>query len=258
MKIHLLLFFVLISLYASAQRKYLVLTTGLDICDLKNESMSPLTYYGAGGNLNLGLVVERKEGIHDLSLFSGAHLATPLIATSTVAFFNVNFEYTYLRRLGVAGASEIELFGGGAFTTRLAIRNHLQFSNNNIDLDQEYSLAIAGKARKIISLKKRQLELSWALTIPMVSLSYVPSYLGRGPEGFAFTEETIIREVFQHGEVLSLGRFRRVISEMELVWNISSGNALALSYRWDYTTNTSGNYIADALHAFNVGFFITL
>lgn len=258
MKIHILLFFVLISLCASAQRKYLVLTAGFDMCDLKNESMSPLTYYGAGANLNQGLVVERKEGIHDFSLFSGAHIATPLIATATMAFFNVNFEYTYLRRLGVAGASEIELFGGGAVTTRLAIRNHLQFSNNNFDLDQEYSFAIAGKARKIISLKKRQLELSWALTIPMVSLSYVPSYLGLGPGGFDFSDEPVINAILQNGEVLSLGRFRRVISDMELVWNISSGNALALSYRWDYTTNISGNYIADAVHAFNAGFFITL
>ena len=258
MKIHLLLFLVLISLGASAQSKYLVISSGFDLCDLKNESMSPLTYYGAGANVTLGLVAEREKGIHDLSLFSGAHLATPLMATSTLSFYNVNFEYAYLRRVGMIGAAGIELFGGGAVATRIAIRNHQQYSNNNLDADQEFSLAIAGKARKSIALKKRQLDLSWALTIPVVSLSYVPSYLGLGPEGFMFDDDSGIKSLLQQGEVLSVGRFRRVISEIDMVWNISSGNALALSYRWDYTTNTSGNYISDAVHAFNFGFFISL
>lgn len=258
MKNHLLLFLVLISMCASAQNKYLVITTGFDVCDLKNESMSPLTYYGAGANVTLGLVAEREKGIHDLSLFTGAHVATPLIGTSTLAFYTVDFEYTYVRQVGMIDAAGIELFGGGAVATRLAIRNHQQFSNNNVDADQEYSLAVAGKARKCITLKKRQLDLSWALTVPMASLSYVPSYLGRGPEGFMFDDDSGIKSLLQKGEVLSVGRFRRVISDIDVVWNMSSENALVVSYRWDYATNTSGNYISDAVHAFNFGLFITL
>ncbi|HPE87559.1 MAG TPA: hypothetical protein PLS41_09575, partial [Bacteroidales bacterium] len=251
----LLLFFLPEILFS--QSKSLLIATGGGVTALKNENMSPLTYYGPGAHGYLGFIEGRPKGIHQLSLYGGASFTSPVTGSSIMHLYAFDFDYTYLRKSALNAGTGINFYAGGAFTMRFAMRNHLHFSNNNFDMDQAYSLAVAGMAERAVKLKRRNLDFQWKLTMPLVSVSIVPGYIGRQPEGFIINEEdknwlTPLRS----SEVLSFGSFFRMISDFGISWNFINGNAIFAKYRWDFTQNTSGNYIADAKHHFSFGFDI--
>lgn len=251
----------LVALSASGQATSLRLhiASGFTGCELKNESMSPLTYYGPGAHGYIGFIDGRPKGIHQLSFYGGASFTTPFVGNSIINLYSFDFDYAYLRKSGQLGGTGINLFAGGAYTMRFAMRNHLQYSNNNFDMDQAYSLAVAGMAERAVKLKRRNLGFQWKLTMPLVSVSLVPGYIGRQPEGFILNEEdedwlTPLRS----SEVVSFGSFFRMISDLGISWNLINGNAIFAKYRWDFTQNSSGNYLADAKHHFSFGFDINL
>lgn len=245
--------------YGVGQTKTLLLAGGLTGCELKNESMSPMTYYGAGAHGYIGFIDGRPKGIHELSFYGGAAFTTPLEGSSLMQLYSFDFDYSYLRKAGELGQTGIKLFAGGAFNLRIAMRNHMQYSNNNFDMDQAYSLAIAGMAKRSIKLKKRYLDIQWKVAVPLVSVSIVPGFIGRQPEGFILNEEDEDwLTPFRSSKILSFGNFCRVISDAGVTWNFMNGNALFAKYRWDFTKNSSGNYIADAKHAFSLGLNINL
>ncbi|MDY0286656.1 MAG: hypothetical protein RBR21_11025 [Bacteroidales bacterium] len=241
------------------QSKSLLIATGAGITALKNENMSPLTYYGPGVHGYLGFIEGRPKGIQQLSFYGGASFTSPVTGSSIMHLYAFDFDYTYLRKSGKLAETGIDLLAGGAFAMRFAMRNHLQFSNNNFDMDQAFSLALAGMAKTSVKLKKRNLDIHWKLALPVVSVSIVPGYIGRQPEGYIINEEdedwlTPLRS----SKILSFGHFFRMISDFGVVWNFMNGNALLVKYRWDFTQNSSGNYIADAKHQFSFGFIIYL
>lgn len=248
-----------ITFAGKGQSKRLILATGFTGCELKNENMSPLTYYGPGAHGYIGFIDGRPKGFHELSFYGGASITTPLTGSSSMALYSFDFDYTYLRYGGEFGNTGIKLSYGGAFTLRLAMRNHLQYSNNNYDMDQAYSLAFAGMAHRPVQLKKRTLDVQWRMALPVVSMSIVPSFIGRQPEGFILNDEDENwLTPFRSSEILSFGSFFRVISDLGVTWNLINGNAIFVKYRWDFTQNTSGNYIADGRHQFSFGFNINL
>lgn len=247
------------SIFSFGQSKMLLLGTGVSGCELKNENMSPMTYYGVGAHGYIGFIDTRPKGLHEFSFYGGASVTTPLEGSSVMFFFPVDFDYTYLRNAGELGATGIRLYGGGSLALRFAIRNHLQYSNNNFDMDHASSLALAAMAQRSVKLKKRDLDVQWRLVVPLVSVSIVPGFIGRHPQGFILNDDDKNWLIpLKSSELLSLGSFCRVISDAGVVWNFVNGNAMFVKYRWDFTQNTSGNYIADAKHAFSFGLSINL
>ncbi len=245
---------------AGAQDLKVAIGSGLTGCDLKNENMSPLTYFGIGFQAHTGVIYEGKKFFHEMNSYLGGVSTINLLARpeTLLRLFAWDSDYSCLFKLKEADKSNLTLHLGGALTQRFALRNHQRYSNNNVDTDYAISLALAGMATYSVSLKKHTAAVQWKLMLPVLSVANAPSYVGRSPEGFIMNEEVNPLFLFQNSEIVSWGRFFRMVSDLSLVWTLANGNAFFAKYHWDFTQNRMGHYLADAKHYMSVGLLVRL
>lgn len=128
------------------------------------------------------------------------------------------------------------------------------FTDKNAPLRQdaaqvyEYavSLGICGKVTKEVVFRDHTTFLTWDVAIPLFANISRPYYLNR--QELADPENKIFGDFLKNSTTGSFGKYFRINSRAGFMYRMENGNALQLTYQWDYTRMKTNNKAYFAEH----------
>lgn len=257
-RIILIFSFALMSLMVSANGdslsmkygRHWVTGLGLSIQTVWDEAMSPVRYGGASLRINPSLqkFTDKHWRTIDVSLSIGGLRSIYFEESQRgrANNFGFNFDYRYLRHLTDFGKGN-EVFLGAGIRMLNNARLHSQLDNSILPFDSFTSLTIEGGLQKGFRWRQRDFLLRYSLGLPIMSLAMRPNYVSVynfvNPEAKFFNER--IRE---HG-LSSFGSYFRMISKVELLYKLRTGNLMSLAYEWDYYSYNKVHQLNVATHS---------
>ncbi|MGB3619647.1 MAG: hypothetical protein WBA12_16120 [Catalinimonas sp.] len=218
--------------------RYMQLGAGASLFTLRDEAMSPLRYRGLNFSAvgayqkEKGCTFQRFEfvfhygellpDIYDFSLNGIAeHLRGEL-------------DYAYLRRVRPGAAGPYRWWLGGALSALGTYRLHLLYSNNAYNWEVLTHLNVAGRVARDLRLWGRTFKLNYEAAVPLVGVGWRPFYTSIWAEELLNPEERTLGNGVRSGRFFTLNRFFRYRSRLALDYPFANGNALRLTYAWDY------------------------
>ncbi|MEM8893406.1 MAG: hypothetical protein AAGC88_02440 [Bacteroidota bacterium] len=223
---------------------------GFNLTTVWDEAMSPVRYGGASLRINPSLqkFTSKHWRTIEVSLGIGGIRSTYYEETERgkANNFGFNFDYRYLKHLTEFGKGA-EVFLGGGVRMMNNARLHNQLDNSVLPFDSFTSLSLEGGLQKDFRWKKRDFLVRYSLGLPIMSLAMRPNYVSVynfvNPESEFFNER-----IDEHG-LSSFGSYFRVISKVELLYKLKTGNLMSLAYQWDYYSYNKVHQLNVATHS---------
>ncbi|SDK38557.1 hypothetical protein SAMN05421823_102608 [Catalinimonas alkaloidigena] len=224
--------------------------------------MSPLRYRGLNFSAQGGYYKESDRVLQHLETYFYYGEVSP-----NVYKFDINgiaqhlrgdLNYTYLRRLHASASTGPESqpsekryrwWVGGTWSTLATYRYHYLYSNNAYNWDVLTNLNLTAQVDRPLRFLRRDFHLAWRAFVPVVGWAARPYFTSSVGEGFLGEDKSHLSAALASGKVVSLNRFFRLNSQWSLTYPIAGGNALRLTYVWDYYTYASQQPVAVAGHA---------
>ncbi len=223
---------------------------GLSVQTVWDEAMSPVRYGGTSFRVNPSLqkFTARRWRIIDVALSVGG-LRSAYYKESErgkATNFGFNFDYLYLRHLTDFGKGN-EVFLGGGFRTLNNARLHNQLDNSILPFDSFTSLSLEGGLQRSFRWKQRDFLVRYALGLPLISLAMRPNFVS--VYNFVNPESKFFNERIEEHGLSSFGSYFRMISKVELLYKLRSGNLMSLAYQWDYYSYNKVHQLNVATHS---------
>lgn len=218
--------------------RYVQLGAGASLFALRDRAMSPLRYRGAnvsayGGYQKQKGAVWQQGGVDfhygELSPavynFGLRGIAQHLRAEAT---------YSYLRQLHPGRTRTYRWWVGGTFSTLGTYRLHLLYSNNAYNWEVLTHLSAAARVERSLRLLRRTFLISYRAFVPVVGVGWRPSYTSVWSEPLLDPDARTAGNSLRSGKLLFPGRFFRYHGRLDFDYPFGNGNALRLTYVWDY------------------------
>lgn len=257
-RIILIFSFALMSLMVSANGdslamkygRHWVTGLGLSIQTVWDEAMSPVRYGGASLRINPSLqkFTDKHWRTIDVSLSVGGLRSIYFEESQRgrANNFGFNFDYRYLRHLTDFGKGN-EVFLGAGIRMLNNVRLHSQLDNSILPFDSFTSLTIEGGLQKGFRWRQRDFLLRYSLGLPIMSLAMRPNYVS--VYNFVNPEAKFFNERIQEHGLSSFGSYFRMISKVELLYKLRTGNLMSLAYEWDYYSYNKVHQLNVATHS---------
>lgn len=223
---------------------------------LRDDAMSPLLYNGLQIGSYAGAEWRRNKGVWQLD---GLFWLGETNAERS-GWYTDNYTYaanlSYLRYLNALDAAKWQFSLGGALTSWGSFREHISLVNSDFFYDVFVSLGPSGSVDKQFRFLKRNWQISWQLTIPVLSYGLRPNYSGLNEEP---PNEEGIESELKYAEFGSFNVLTNVKSKLELGYPLQNGNRIGLLYYWDfYQSNVEPHSVKQAMQSLQLNLHFKL
>jgi len=252
-----------------ARNRYILVNFGYNISKMKDQTVSPLLYKGAGVNYGVSYLRldKKKVNFYDFNINnSSLNISNDEITQSSAS----TLFKSYLNIYSLYGITNIHnkvffYFGWhfkNSFTTYINpkymnsgyIFSGFSETGGTVRLDVPFSWK-SKKSKFLffkINRKERQLRFSFMFGVPIFSHIFRPEYAGIN--NFVDGKSAPITH-----QASMIGKYMYLDSKIELLYELGNYNLIKLSYNWDFLHYDPGyNKIQAANHYFNVSFVIKL
>ncbi len=217
---------------------------GFGLQTYRDDAMSPLLYDGVQIGTYAGAEWRKQKGIFQIDglFWLGEASAEQSGATTDNYTFGVNG--SYLRHLNTVNW---RFSVGGAISTWGSFREHASLINSDYFYDVFFSVGPSGAVEKAFRFLKRDWQINWQLSVPVLTYGLRPNYSGleeAPPNDNSFDAEL---------EAAKVGTFNvltNVKSRLELAYPLQNGNRIGLLYYWDfYQSNIEPHSVKQAMQS---------
>lgn len=198
---------------------------------LRDDAMSPLLYNGVEIGAYAGTEWRRPKGIFQLDglFWLGETTAEQSGAYTDNYTFAVNG--SYLHQLHPERESRWHCYAGGGITSWGSFRDHISLPNSDYFYDLFFSIAPSGLIEYDFRFLKRDWQLGWQLTIPVLTYGLRPNFSGLDE---APPDDNSFKKELEAAQIGSFDVLTNVKSRLELVYPLKNGNRFGLLYYWDF------------------------
>ena len=239
----------------NAQKKmYFPAGVGLTYHSAQDFTVSPLVYRGLGANIHLGFIEEGEKYINRnmFKLSFGYLLNTYQEGTSTLSLKG-DYSHIYVRKINNIYQSPGIWYLGGNLLISGVSRTNFHITNVGLGYDISQSLGISNWFRYPINMFNRDMIIDAYINIPFISYIIRPGYTGLFET--SHSSDIKLKDFIDNGHFVSFGNYVRLNSSASLTYLIKNGNALMLTYEWDYYSFQKVNPVQAAQHCI---YFTTL
>lgn len=214
------------------RQRYLNIGPGFSYQKVKDLGMSRMMYRGPAftGYTGYHFHTEKFRSDLDVYLFAGEARAA---SGAAAGLYKAELNYAYLRKLNFS-FHDVKWLAGGAVTNAGSVRQRYGYSNNAFGFDYFAAIHLVASAWRDLDVKGRHLEIGWGLSVPVVALALRPAYVFPGPPEFYDMELDYVRSTLKSFNTVSWGKYFKVQSSLTANYFLQNGNALSLTYRWEY------------------------
>jgi len=219
-----------------------------------DRSFSTLVYQGMAAT---GLLQyhRRKSGFMDhLDLRFDYGELTNDISFSTVNYYRVEGNYSYLFYLKNIWQDRLRWYAGGSLNVLYTLYQYTNFNNNSFNNSFYGSLSPQTSLVYDFELWNRSFRAQATAYLPVLTLAMRPSYGSSNFFGFLDDErDDTFRQLLESGQVVTLNRFFRYSNTFTLEYLLkTTPNRLRLSYEWNYLRYNEPRLTQSASH--NISF----
>ena len=239
------------------KQRYRVYDFLLTWMTLKDEFLSPLTYYGPAIGVRGSTIVagHRSVRVRNLSIQLG--ILKNYTNESSLIAPRVDFDYSYLRRFYQSDDNRIKLYFGGSYNLMLLGKYLPQNINNVLSFDVSTTLDLSGMVDYHFSLLNKDFTITNQLSVPIIGAVLRPEYAWSTPYFIAEPDAAVSEsvELVFFGEYL---RFQNIISlyfksKKSGTYDKPSLDHWRISYKWDYHQINIQNLSQSATHVVSLG-----
>ncbi|MCB2218901.1 MAG: hypothetical protein KQI35_00800 [Bacteroidetes bacterium] len=243
--------------------KYLGLGTGFSYVKVTDNNTSPLRYKGITIPANLSFLVHSEKIIKSFETdFSYGNLTTPTELpwyNPTNTSYYISLRYNILYRFKQLAEDRINWYLGPEFNINGHFRVNYKYGNsaftfdnyNGIGLATRFEFPFHYRAKKMklwfikLNRRDRDLRLSWQLSTPFVSFMIRPTYVTITNFIDPDLQSKITADHISGGFFVPFN----LRSQTELHYILHNGNAIRLSYVWNFFHHDPGyNKVQSAYH----------
>ncbi len=206
---------------------YLNFGLGYTYQTVKDEALSPVSYSGHMAHFRLGYYDEIKNWISSVEISGYGGVQEPDVASELnpsrtisglgrVVYYLAYTPYSY---------NGYKFYAGVVSHNSLDYRLHNRYRNSSVNYAGFASFGFNFLVKKPLQFWDKSFGLQYNLILPIGTYYMRPGYIKPflngeiGSKGFAFW-----------------GDFFQMDSRADLLWNLSNGNQVKLSYLWEYTS----------------------
>lgn len=234
------------------KHRYLTIGPGISLHSVRDLGMSRMVYSGPAFTAYTGYHARCEKFHSDIDIhFSIGGLDAP--AGPEAGLYEAEVAYSYQRAVLVL-PWEVQWLGGGALSNAASVRHRIGYSNSAYAFDYFTGLHAMSSLWRNFHIRERRMEAGWELSVPVVAFAIRPAYAFAAPPPFYDFEEKYLRGAFASFEAASWGDYFRMQSKLSASYFLRNGNALALTYRWEYYNYDAipVNELWKASHAFYI------
>ncbi len=240
--------------------RYLTLGIGNKYVQLRDQHMSPLTYYGGAFNVQLGAFKRKKKSLRNFTIDMVYTNLGPREDNREIdpkgVYFRFDLQYAQQQYIRSFFNNSTRWYLGGKFKSHSNIRMNPQLDGGFITFTFTNGLFLSNVLEREIKISGRPLTLNWQLDLPIVNHTIRPDYLNI--YDFVNPESNWVEERIEDSKWRSIATYSNITSTLSLLYPISSSNVLRFSYEWDFyrinselrATSTTHTYLFSFLFHF--------
>lgn len=239
-------------------QRYKVRSLLLSYPTLKDEFLSPLTYYGFQLGMSGSTIIRKLNWIGIRNYSAQLGLLQNYTNESSLFTPRLEFDYSYLRYLYQSPSKKLNLYAGGLYNLMLLGKYLPQNVNNIFSYDVATALHTSGRLSYQFTLLGKDLTITNQLSIPLIGILLRPEYAWPTPYFIAEKEANISESI----RLAYLGNYFRLQNHFALYFQTSKSkgstgkarsNYWRLSYMWDYHQISLQNLTQSASHIVSFG-----
>ncbi len=248
----------LLGVVAGAQpaERFLTVGPGWSYATVLDEATSPLRYRGHNFLLSSSLEISKPDRLSTWQFLGWMGrirpAANPGRSSSSSRFLRGEFRWTEHYRVAQWRDSTLHVFLGWGLLTKGVYRLHDIFVNNEEAFEYFNSASLEAMARYPFRLWGRPLRMQAGISAPLVSLTVYPLYNRGRPEGFLQSGVADFDAATRSLRVVTLDRYVRVSTFLNLDYPLANGNRFRLSYYWDFFHFAKENPVSGGLQGLYV------
>ena len=236
------------------KQRYFTSSLSLKHIQLRDQHMSPVTYFGTVVSPGVGIIKRKERSISEFSLNSalgsiqaknGSELR-PMQGD----YFRVDIQYSYLRFVKNILDQRYRWYLGGKFRSHSNVRLNEQLDTGFITFIFSNGLSLATAVERDFTLFNRKMTLSYQLDVPLITHMIRPNYLNIF--NYIDPENDWFEERFRDSDWLPVGKFSGINSQLSLSYMIKAGNMIRFTYGWEYYALNNKLKAKNASHDFSV------
>lgn len=225
--------------YAALSGDYIQFSLGYSYQQVKDASLSPLTYAGNMGNIGLGYIYQSAKWRNSIYIMGFGAFQNPQQRapdnSSRVTTFAGRLHYRLSYR--VWQHHKWRLYAGVASTNVWDYRTHNRFGNSSENFTGLANLGPTLHLQRPFDLWGQKWQARYTLDLPVAAYVVRPGFIKP-----LLIEEPSVQEWAFWGDYSS------VFSTLKLAWLLDNGNQILLSYQWEYATYKPLNKVQLAGH----------
>lgn len=218
---------------------YLKFGLGYGFQTVKDQSLSPVSYSGSLGQLNLGYYSQSEKWLSEFEVIGLGGFQHPDIDQgenpSSTTSGMARLRYALSRQLSTIG--EWRFYGGLSSLNSLDYRNHNKYSNSESNYTSLFALGITAGVQNEFEWLQKRWGAQFFVDLPVATYYLRPGYV----------------KPFLNGDIGSKGvawwgDFMIINMRSNLIYYLNNGNQLRLNYYWEYWALQPLNKVQTATH----------
>ncbi|GAA4829952.1 hypothetical protein [Algivirga pacifica] len=225
---------------------------GLHLHSLVNQtldhSISSLTYLGGGIGGGVSYEATHPKRFQQVKLHTGLNAMGPItgneLSDALQGAFHFIIGYDYLR--SIIRQPSYRLLLGPSFISQSNIRYNTLLSNSAVTYDSFSGLTLSGRLEASLPIRHRTLRPYLQTQLGILGLGIRPFYA------------TTLKVDTLYTYLATIGNHPFFLNELGINYPLQNGNALALSYTWNYYSVHEFNTVWNATHFLRFSLFFDL
>ena len=235
-------------------QRYFTSSLSVKNIQLRDQHMSPVTYFGSMISPGVGLIKRKEKSISEFSL----NLAIGSIQSKNGSelrpmqgdYFRADIQYSYLKFVRNIFDQRFRWYLGGKFRSHANVRLNEQLDTGFITFIFTNGLSLATALERDITIFNRKMTLFYQLDVPFITHVVRPNYLNI--YNYIDPENDWFKERLRDSDWLSVGKFTSISSQLSLGYTIKAGNMIKFTYGWEYYALNNKLKAKNASHDFQM------
>ncbi len=236
--------------------RYLTSSMMIKSVQLRDQHMSPVTYFGTVITPGLGFVKFKPNGISEFSFDVGIGAIQAKNGTEQLpmrgSYYRLDIHYAYMKYIGNVIKGKYKWYLGGKLKSHTNIRLNEQLDTGFITFILANGINITSALEREARVFNRNVKFLFQADLPLITHLIRPNYLNI--YNYIDPENDWVSERFRDSDWLAPGKFSNFQTKLTMLYPIRSGNYLRLSYGWSYYAVNNKLKARNASHDFGMAF----
>lgn len=216
-------------------RRYITVGAGATYQSFTDNAISRYNYWSVGFAPSIGHV---KESNTTYSEF---------LAQGSIMRFNRNkkdllplqvksqravMDYRFLLHVPMGYENRNDIYAGAMLNAMYSHKNAPHLQDAQDIHEYAFTFGLSGRLKKEVQYYKRQAQLTWDVSIPLVAHYTRPAYLNRVED--LDPDNSWLGDFVSTGVTESITKYLRLSSRIGFTYPSENGNMYRISYQWDY------------------------